>query len=217
MAHPGGCAVPHKPKPGRSRSPAQVPGKANPIHRQACRLAEAMPLERGRYGGHRPGARRVRPARPGLRADRLDDRRVQPGLVLAHQPHFANQPPGVQVLGGHGQFPNRIGNVVAKAMTGRTGADLLQALCGHSTSDAARQIAARAVRDPGQGDDTAGAGLGCNRGHGATGGAPLNQQPGVPPRPGCAWPATTCAPRSGRRRCGRRAARGTPARRCCRR
>jgi len=56
-------------------------------------------------------------------------------IVLAHQPHFANQPAGVQVFWGYGLFPDRIGNFVAKAMADCTGAELLQELCGHLRFD----------------------------------------------------------------------------------
>ena len=56
-------------------------------------------------------------------------------IVLAHQPHFANQPPGVQVFWGYGLFPDRIGNFVAKAMADCTGAELLRELCGHLRFD----------------------------------------------------------------------------------
>ncbi len=57
-------------------------------------------------------------------------------IVLAHQPHFANQPAGVQVFWGYGLFPDRIGNFVAKAMADCTGAEVLQELCGHLRFDA---------------------------------------------------------------------------------
>ncbi len=56
-------------------------------------------------------------------------------IVLAHQPHFANQPSNVQVFWGYGLFPDRIGNFVAKAMTDCTGAELLVELCGHLRFD----------------------------------------------------------------------------------
>lgn len=56
-------------------------------------------------------------------------------IVLAHQPHFANQPADVQVFWGYGLFPDRIGNFVAKAMADCTGAELLQELCGHLRLD----------------------------------------------------------------------------------
>jgi len=56
-------------------------------------------------------------------------------IVLAHQPHFANQPADVQVFWGYGLFPDRIGNYVSKAMADCTGAELLQELCGHLRFD----------------------------------------------------------------------------------
>jgi oleate hydratase len=56
-------------------------------------------------------------------------------IVLAHQPHFTNQPADVQVFWGYGLFPDRIGNFVAKAMADCTGAELLQELCGHLRFD----------------------------------------------------------------------------------
>ncbi len=56
-------------------------------------------------------------------------------IVLAHQPHFANQPADVQVFWGYGLFPDRIGNFVAKAMADCTGAELLQELCAHLCFD----------------------------------------------------------------------------------
>jgi oleate hydratase len=56
-------------------------------------------------------------------------------IVLAHQPHFANQPADVQVFWGYGLFPDRIGNFVAKAMADCTGAEILEELCGHLRFD----------------------------------------------------------------------------------
>jgi oleate hydratase len=56
-------------------------------------------------------------------------------IVLAHQPHFANQPADVQVFWGYGLFPDRIGNFVSKAMADCTGAEILQELCGHLRFD----------------------------------------------------------------------------------
>ena len=56
-------------------------------------------------------------------------------IVLAHQPHFINQPPQVQVFWGYGLKPDRIGNFVAKAMADCTGAEILQELCGHLRFD----------------------------------------------------------------------------------
>jgi oleate hydratase len=66
-------------------------------------------------------------------------------IVLAHQPHFANQPADVQVFWGYGLFPDRIGNFVAKAMADCTGADLLQELCGHLRFDLETVAAANCI------------------------------------------------------------------------
>ncbi|MBI3775094.1 MAG: oleate hydratase [Gammaproteobacteria bacterium] len=57
-------------------------------------------------------------------------------IVLAHQPHFHNQPADVQVFWGYGLFPDRIGNFVAKPMDQCSGAEILQELCGHLRFDA---------------------------------------------------------------------------------
>jgi oleate hydratase len=56
-------------------------------------------------------------------------------VVLAHQPHFAGQPEGVQVFWGYALHPDRIGNFVAKPMSECSGADILQELCGHLNFD----------------------------------------------------------------------------------
>ena len=56
-------------------------------------------------------------------------------IVLAHQPHFANQPADVQVLWGYGLLPDRIGDFVAKPMADCNGAEILQELCGHLRFD----------------------------------------------------------------------------------
>ncbi len=56
-------------------------------------------------------------------------------IVLAHQPHFANQPADVQVFWGYALFPDRIGNFVAKPMAECNGAEILQELCGHLRFD----------------------------------------------------------------------------------
>jgi oleate hydratase len=56
-------------------------------------------------------------------------------IVLAHQPHFANQPADVQVFWGYGLFSDRVGNFVAKPMADCTGAEILQELCGHLCFD----------------------------------------------------------------------------------
>ncbi|MDO9316392.1 MAG: oleate hydratase [Burkholderiaceae bacterium] len=56
-------------------------------------------------------------------------------IVLAHQPHFANQPADVQVFWGYGLFPDRVGNFVAKPMADCNGDEILQELCGHLRLD----------------------------------------------------------------------------------
>lgn len=56
-------------------------------------------------------------------------------IVLAHQPHFINQPADVQVFWGYALFPDRIGNYIAKPMTDCNGAEILRELCGHLRFD----------------------------------------------------------------------------------
>jgi oleate hydratase len=56
-------------------------------------------------------------------------------IVLAHQPHFANQPAGVQVFWGYALSPDRIGNFVAKPMSECSGEEILRELCGHLRFD----------------------------------------------------------------------------------
>ena len=56
-------------------------------------------------------------------------------IVLAHQPHFANQPDHVLVFWGYSLYPDRIGNFVAKPMSDCTGAEILRELCGHLRFD----------------------------------------------------------------------------------
>ena len=56
-------------------------------------------------------------------------------VVLAHQPHFANQPADVQVFWGYSLFPDRVGNFVAKPMADCNGAEILAELCGHLRFD----------------------------------------------------------------------------------
>jgi len=56
-------------------------------------------------------------------------------IVLAHQPHFPNQPTDVQVFWGYSLFPDRVGNFVAKPMADCNGAEILQELCGHLRFD----------------------------------------------------------------------------------
>ncbi len=56
-------------------------------------------------------------------------------IVLAYQPHFRNQPKGVQVFWGYALSPDRIGDFVAKPMADCTGAEILRELCGHLRFD----------------------------------------------------------------------------------
>ena len=56
-------------------------------------------------------------------------------VVLAHQPHFAGQPEGVQVFWGYALHPDRIGNFVAKPMSDCSGEEILRELCGHLNFD----------------------------------------------------------------------------------
>jgi oleate hydratase len=57
-------------------------------------------------------------------------------IVLAHQPHFLNQPVDVQVFWGYALFPDRIGNFVPKPMAECSGGEILTELCGHLRFDA---------------------------------------------------------------------------------
>jgi oleate hydratase len=56
-------------------------------------------------------------------------------IVLAHQPHFADQPRDVQVFWGYALLPDRIGNFVAKPMADCSGTEILRELCGHLRFD----------------------------------------------------------------------------------
>ena len=56
-------------------------------------------------------------------------------IVLAHQPHFPNQPAGVQVFWGYSLFPDRLGNFVPLPMDDCSGAEILRELCGHLRLD----------------------------------------------------------------------------------
>jgi oleate hydratase len=56
-------------------------------------------------------------------------------IVLAHQPHFRNQPVDVQVFWGYALLPDRIGNFVPKSMAECNGTEILQELCGHLRLD----------------------------------------------------------------------------------
>ena len=62
-------------------------------------------------------------------------------VVLAHQPHFANQPEGIQVFWGYALHPDRVGDFVAKPMSACTGEEILQELCGHLSFDFAGTFA----------------------------------------------------------------------------
>jgi hypothetical protein len=57
-------------------------------------------------------------------------------VALAHQPHFPNQPGGVQVFWGYSLFPDRVGIFVPKAMAECNGAEIRQELCGHLAAHA---------------------------------------------------------------------------------
>lgn len=52
-------------------------------------------------------------------------------IVLAHQPHFINQPENIFVFWGYGLFPDRIGNYVKKSMSDCTGEEILTELLQH--------------------------------------------------------------------------------------
>jgi len=56
-------------------------------------------------------------------------------IVLAHQPHFLDQPADVQVFWGYALFPDRVGNFIPKAMAECNGTEILQELCGHLRLD----------------------------------------------------------------------------------
>ncbi|MBC7706779.1 MAG: oleate hydratase [Rhodoferax sp.] len=66
-------------------------------------------------------------------------------IVLAHQPHFANQPADVQVFWGYALFPDRVGNFVAKPMEECSGAEILHELCGHLRFDPETVAAANCI------------------------------------------------------------------------
>jgi len=66
-------------------------------------------------------------------------------IVLAHQPHFPNQPEGVRVFWGYALFPDRIGNFVAKPMADCNGAEILTELCGHLRFDLSTVASANCI------------------------------------------------------------------------
>jgi oleate hydratase len=59
------------------------------------------------------------------------DSRWLMSIVLHHQPHFADQPEGVQVFWGYALHPDRVGDFVAKPMSECSGQEILRELCGH--------------------------------------------------------------------------------------
>ena len=63
------------------------------------------------------------------------DSRWLMSIVLAHQPHFAGQPEGVQVFWGYALHPDRVGDFVNKPMAECTGEEILRELCGHLNFD----------------------------------------------------------------------------------
>jgi oleate hydratase len=63
------------------------------------------------------------------------DSRWLMSIVLAHQPHFAGQPAGVQVFWGYALHPDRVGDFVARPMSECTGEEILRELCGHLNFD----------------------------------------------------------------------------------
>ena len=66
-------------------------------------------------------------------------------VVLYHQPHFANQPAGIQVFWGYALHPDRVGNFVAKPMSDCSGAEILRELCGHLNFDRTAFAAATCI------------------------------------------------------------------------
>jgi len=63
------------------------------------------------------------------------DSRWLMSVVLYHQPHFPDQPAGVQVFWGYALHPDRVGDFVAKPMSDCSGAEILRELCGHLNFD----------------------------------------------------------------------------------
>lgn len=73
------------------------------------------------------------------------DSRWLMSVVLAHQPHFANQPEGVQVFWGYALHPDRVGDFVAKPMSECNGEEILRELCGHLNFDFAVMARANCI------------------------------------------------------------------------
>jgi oleate hydratase len=64
-------------------------------------------------------------------------------IVTFHQPHFREQPEGIQVWWGYGVYPDRPGNFAGKPMRECSGAEILREVLGHLAfdSDADRIVA----------------------------------------------------------------------------
>ncbi|GJM82927.1 hypothetical protein HMSSN139_54230 [Paenibacillus sp. HMSSN-139] len=60
-------------------------------------------------------------------------------IVLAHQPHFRNQPEHVKVFWGYGLFPDRVGDYVPKKMSECNGEEILTELLHHLHFDQDRE------------------------------------------------------------------------------
>ena len=63
------------------------------------------------------------------------DSRWLMSIVLAHQPHFANQPNDVTVFWGYALHPDRMGDFVPKPMADCNGREVLLEICGHLRLD----------------------------------------------------------------------------------
>ena len=61
----------------------------------------------------------------------IADSNLLMSVVLAHQPHFLNQPENAQVCWGYGLFPDAKGNFVKKKMSECTGREILIELLSH--------------------------------------------------------------------------------------
>ena len=70
-------------------------------------------------------------------------------VVLAHQPHFINQPEDSFVFWGYGLFPDRIGDFVNKPMSACTGEEILRELFQHlNVGDKAQSVIDAAICIP---------------------------------------------------------------------
>ena len=66
-------------------------------------------------------------------------------IVLAHQPHFINQPQDVQVFWGYALLPDRVGNFVPKPMEECNGTEILRELRGHLRFDPDTLVTANCI------------------------------------------------------------------------